>query len=266
METPSTSDLFACAVEAARAAGNHALANGSRRREVAAAFKHDVKLVLDSESQARAEQVIRHHFPSHAIIGEEGDTPAGDAVPSWIVDPIDGTVNFSHGLAHWCSSVAVRVGSRVVAGAVYAPALREMFTASAGEVARCNDRPIRVSDIARASDAIVLTGLEKTFEATQGTLEGLRSLALSVRKVRLMGAAALDICQVAAGRADGFYESGLYLWDVSAGALIVERAGGRAEKMNRVDAQRARYLITNGLIHGELRAVIEGTRASSTET
>ena len=109
MSTPSPADLLACAVEAARAAGHHAVKNESRRGEVAQSLAHDVKLNLDTECQRKAEAVIRNAFPNHAMLGEEGASDGDASGPLWIIDPIDGTVNFSHGLTYWCSSIAVQV-------------------------------------------------------------------------------------------------------------------------------------------------------------
>ena len=256
MTHPPLSDLLRVATEAARAAGNHARKNESRRREAAQTFKHDIKLILDQESQQQAERVISHHFPTHSILGEESERGEAGAGPQWIIDPIDGTVNFSHGLPYWCSSVAVRIGEQVVAGCVYSPVLGETFTASLDQPSRCNDKPIHVSDVREAAGAIAVTGLEKTFDTHQGTLEITRAVALRVQKIRLMGAAALDICQIAAGRAEAFFESGVYLWDVAAAALIAEQAGGKAELMERIPGGRFRYLITNGHIHDELRGIV----------
>ena len=256
MSIPSAADLLDCAVAAARAAGVHALQNENRRGEVAQSLAHDVKLNLDTECQHKAEQVIRRAFPDHAILGEEGGKEGDGKTPLWIIDPIDGTVNFSHGLSYWCSSIAVRVGEAMVAGAVYAPVLNELFTASTEQASQCNGRPISVSGLREMSGVLALTGLEKTFDAHLASLEVTRAVSVKVQKIRLYGAAALDLCQVAAGRAEAFFESGVYLWDVAAGGLIVERAGGRVEHLKKLDTYRTRYLSTNGHIHEEFKAIL----------
>jgi myo-inositol-1(or 4)-monophosphatase len=261
MSAPSPADLLACALEVARAAGRHALENRHRRHEVAQAFRHDVKLVLDMECQRRAESVILGAYPDHAILGEEGGAGASDGRPVWVVDPIDGTVNFSHGLPYWCTSIAAQVGGRTVAGVVYAPVLGDVFAATVDGPATCNGERLAVSDTADLAGALALTGLAKTFDTDQGALAVTRAVAEKVQKVRLLGAAALDICQVAAGHAEAFFESGLYPWDALAGVLIVERAGGQAEVLEQVDALRRAYLISNGRLHGALREVIMGARA-----
>src|ERR1700690_2741130 len=154
VKMPPASDLLACAVGAARAAGLHALQNEGRRGEVAQSLAHDVKLNLDTECQVKAEQVIRLAYPEHAILGEEGGAEGDAATPLWIIDPIDGTVNFSHGLSYWCSSIAVQIGGKMVAGAVYAPVLNELFTASSEQTACCNDEPISVSPISEISGVL----------------------------------------------------------------------------------------------------------------
>lgn len=249
-------DLLRCAVEAARAAGDHALNNVHRRQHVAQRFDHDVKLHLDLECQKQAEQVIHGAFPGHRVLGEEGGAFDADPEPLWIVDPIDGTVNFQHGLPLWCSSVAVRVGKDVVAGAVYVPMLDECYTASVQEPARCNGEPIRVSLTERLEDALVLTGLSKHIGKNLHTIDVLREVSLKVQKARIMGAAAVDLCHVACGRADGYFESGIYLWDVAAAGFIAQRAGARVEILEALSEVRFRYVCTNGKIHDALRDVI----------
>lgn len=144
----------------------------------------------------------------------------------WIIDPIDGTVNFFHGLPWWCSSVAVRVHGRVVAGAVYAPEVSMLFAAAVDQPSRLNDEVIRVSSIQRLADALIVTGSEKEMNPDHPPLATAQSLAPHVQKIRILGAAALDICQVACGSVDAFYQVGLYIWDVAAAGLIVEQAGG----------------------------------------
>jgi myo-inositol-1(or 4)-monophosphatase len=260
---PSSNDLLACAADAARAAGDHALRNVHRRNDVAQRFAHDVKLDLDLECQRKAEEVIRAAFPAHRILGEEDGTFDRDAAPLWIIDPIDGTVNFQHGMPLWCSSVAVRVGTEIVAGAVHVPAMREFYTATADGPALLNGEPIRVSEVARLEDALVVTGLSKHINTNLLAMDVLEAVSLKVQKARIMGAAAVDLCHVACGRADGYYESGIYLWDVAAAGLIARRAGGRAEVIEELSDVRYRYLCTNGRIQDELRQVLVAALARS---
>jgi myo-inositol-1(or 4)-monophosphatase len=248
--------LLNCAKAAARAAGDHAMASRHRCHEVAEMQQHDIKLILDSECQRKAEAAVHAVYPDHAIMGEEGDLAGGKDAPVWIVDPIDGTVNYFHSLPYWCSAVAVQVDGRTVAGVVYAPVLQEMFYAVAEGGAFCNDRPIRVSPAAKLSESIFMTGLTKSVELHVPSLRIIQTLSSRVQKIRMMGAAALDLCMVARGAAEGLFESGAYLWDSAAGQLIAEQAGGRFEVLSELTGNRRRYLCTNGRIHEELKGAI----------
>ena len=255
-EVPDTAGLLAACVEAARAAGDHAHRDIHRRGEVVQRSAHDVKLKLDQECQAKAEEVIRGAFPQHAILGEEGGAYVNSDEPLWIIDPIDGTVNFMHGLPLWCSSVAVRAGGRVVAGAVYLPVLRECFKARCEEPATLNGEPIRVSEVRSLGDAVVLTGLSKHIGKDPVTLSTFEAISLKAQKTRLMGAAAVDICHVASGQADGYVETGIHLWDVAAAGFIAERAGARVEVLERFSDVCFRYLCTNGRLHEKLLDIV----------
>lgn len=258
---PNFDALLECAVSAARAAGDHALSNYNRRHEVAERFAHDVKLRLDSESQRKAEAMIHRRFPDHRILGEESAVeglPPGSA-PLWIIDPIDGTVNFQHGLPLWCSSVAVQVEGRVVAGAVYLPEMKECYTAGLETPALCNDKPIHVSGTSAMSESLVLTGLSKNMALHPYTAQVVEAISHQVQKVRIMGSAAVDICHVACGKAEGYVETGIYLWDIAAAGLIAERAGAKTEMLEQLGEIRLRYLCTNGLIHEPLKRMVMDT-------
>ncbi|MBU0678300.1 MAG: inositol monophosphatase [Verrucomicrobia bacterium] len=254
MSDPSYTDYLETAIAAARAGGEHAYANQYRRNEVDEQFAHDVKLVLDRETQAVVEKVLRDRYPEHAILGEEGGE-ADDSRPTWIVDPIDGTVNYFHGMPIWCCSVAIQVDRRIVAGAVYVPPLNELYTATTDGPALLNGEPIGPSKVASLAEGMVATGLSKNVSAG-GVIDRLTRLSLSAQKVRIMGAAAVDICHVACGRADGYIDSGIYIWDVAAAGLIAERAGAQVEIIEYIDDMQFRYLCSNGLIHDDLKKII----------
>ncbi|MBN1268167.1 MAG: inositol monophosphatase [Kiritimatiellae bacterium] len=260
MKDPSLQELLDGAVSAARAAGDHALRHRDRRHEVAERTAHDVKLQLDRECQSVAEEVIHARFPSHAILGEEGTISKEPGAVCWIIDPIDGTVNFSHGLPQWCSAVAVRRGEEIVAGAVYVPAVGEMYTATIEEPARLNGEPIHPSTTPTLAEAMILTGLSKKMEENPLAFPQFEKLSRAVQKVRVMGAAALDICHVACGRADGYAESSIYLWDVAAAGLIARRAGARTEVLRQYSDVHMQFLCTNGRIHEQLKALVFGSR------
>jgi myo-inositol-1(or 4)-monophosphatase len=253
--------LLDVATAAARAAGRHALRHYARRTEAVRGFAHDVKLKLDVECQAVAEEAIRSRFPDHAILGEESATPAAPdrAVPYlWIIDPIDGTVNFTHGLPYWCCSVAVRRGRQTIAGAVFAPQCDELYTAAAGLPALCNGSVLRVSSVRKLGEAVVMTGLDQKVNPKMKRLALFRAIADRSQKARVMGAAALDLCRVAAGQADGYFEASIFTWDVAAAGLIIENAGGRTEVLGEPEPHRLLFMATNGHIHKELRTLIRG--------
>ncbi len=163
--------LLQCAIDTARNAGAHALKNSSRRDETIQVTQHDVKLKLDVECQEIAEACIRRVFPDHNILGEESDRTENKGQRTedrgsgsdylWIVDPIDGTVNFSHGLPIWCTSVALQYQGKTVAAAVYAPALNELYSTSTDQPASMNGQPIHVSSISSVAQSMIFTGIDR---------------------------------------------------------------------------------------------------------
>lgn len=256
-------ELLDCAIAAARAAGHHALSQSHRRGEVHARAAHDVKLALDHESQTRAAEAIHARYPTHTILGEEESVDRDPAQPRWIVDPIDGTVNYTHGMPFWCVSVAVEHEGRTLAGVVYAPELDELYTAMADQPALLNGAVLAVSAVDRLERALIMTDTNKEpydFPAGAALYEKLLHRA---QKVRVMGAAALDICRVATGTAEGYTALGIYPWDTAAAALILERAGGLFEVIEVLDNKRFRAICSNGRVHEELKAVFMETLAES---
>lgn len=229
-ESISPQRLLKTAERAARAGGEHALRNKARRRETLETFAHDLKLVLDLECQRVVERIVLSDFPDHGILGEENVRAAPADQYEWIVDPIDGTMNYVHDFPYWCCSVAVRRNGTMLAGCVFAPEYDAGYSATADGPALRNGEPIRVSETADLREAIVFTGISKHVRSPEELhFDVFRNLALSTRKLRINGAAALDLCHLAAGVADGFYETTLYLWDHAAAGLIAQRAGARLE-------------------------------------
>lgn len=254
MKTPSNEQLLDVCIEAARFAGGHALKNIHRRGEVAQSFDHDVKLVMDSECQRAAESFIHKHFPDHAILGEEGSIVKEHAF-EWIIDPIDGTANYTRGFPYWCCSIAVRRDSEVLAGCVFVPVFDECYTATIDGPALCNGEPIRASEVSSIGKATFFTGLTKDIDERAISFFG--DAARTAHKVRIMGAAAIDICHVACGRSDAFFEAGLYLWDVAAAGLIAERAGAVCTVWPRDEKHGVRFLCTNHHLHAAARELAE---------
>jgi myo-inositol-1(or 4)-monophosphatase len=201
--------------------------------------QHDIKLELDVTSQKLIEKNLRRSFPKVAFLGEEGSS--GDTASSvrWVVDPIDGTVNFTYSIPHACVSIALQEkqtqrstdryadGYVTTVGVVYDPFCEELWTATLGKPARLNGRVIRASRRRRMDEAIVSIGFSKSKESLATTLPCFMKLLPRVRKVRLMGSAALALTYVATGRFDAYIERGISLWDIAAGGLIIECAGGR---------------------------------------
>jgi myo-inositol-1(or 4)-monophosphatase len=254
MKIPSNKQLLDVCVEAARAAGLYALNNPHRRKEVAQSFDHDVKLVMDSECQRVAEAIIHSHFPDHAILGEEGSI-ANEHAFEWIIDPIDGTANYTRGLPSWCCSIAVRRDSEILAGCVFVPVLNECYTATVDGPAQCNGEPIQASPIPTLGKATFFTGLTKDIDPR--AISFFCEVARTAHKVRILGTAAIDTCHVACGRSDGYFEPGLYLWDIAAAGLIAERAGAVCTSYPRDEEHGVRFLCTNPQIHAAARRLVE---------
>ncbi len=214
------------ACDAAREAGALLRANFGGELAVDALHRHDIKLALDVESQKLIESRILAAFPGHAIYGEEGLAGDQGSETQWIVDPIDGTVNFFYGIPHFCVSIAMRRGGALQVGAVYDPMLDEMFAVDLEGPATRNGEPIRPSARDALEDAVVTVGFSKSSESIEAGLARYRAIAHRVRKTRMMGSAALALAYIACGRLDAYIEESISLWDIAAGQLMVERGGG----------------------------------------
>lgn len=227
---------LACAIDAARSAGKILRKNAGATKKVNEATQNDVKLELDVRCQKLIEKLVLKSFPHTAILGEEGLLGDQNSDYRWVIDPIDGTVNYAYGIPHACVSIALQevtpelIASRgsggAVIGVVYDPFQDELWTAIRGKSARLNGKKIHVSDRSELSEAIVGTGFAKEGKNLRKNLALFESLLPRVRKMRLQGSAALALTYVASGRYDGYAESGLRLWDIAAGKLILECAGG----------------------------------------
>jgi len=220
------------AIEAAAAAGKLLKQNFGTQLDVNAATHHDIKLALDEQAQQLITRVIHADFPDHCILGEEAITGNSQADVRWVVDPLDGTVNYFYNIPHYAVSIAAqqRVGDQweTVAGVVLDPELDELFTGAKGQPPALNGQPIRVSTRADLAQAVVSIGFFKNAETIRKSLANFQSLVGRVRNMRLMGAAALDVAYVACGRYDAYIEHGIKIWDICAGQLILEMAGGQA--------------------------------------
>ncbi len=217
------------AMAAAREAGALLRENFEADLDVNEMRAHDIKLALDVESQELIESRILETFPDHAIYGEEGIAGDQSSDTQWIVDPIDGTVNFFFGLPHFCVSIAMRVAGELKIGAIYDPMLDEMFAVDFEGPATRNGKPIQPSDRAKLAESIVTIGFSKSQDAIEAGLARYARIAHRVRKTRMMGSAALAMAYIACGRLDAYIEEQISIWDIAAGQLMLERGGGTVE-------------------------------------
>ncbi|NCY20657.1 inositol monophosphatase [bacterium] len=191
---------------------------------VDAAEQHDIKLELDRRIQEQIRKEILRVYSDHGFLGEEGGESAQPGQHEWVVDPIDGTVNLFYGIPHYAVSIACRLDGRTLAGAIYDPNRDEMFVSHAGGGSFCNGKSIRVASRIKLEEAILALGFSKGKATIQKCLQLYHHYGEKVRKLRAMGSAALDLAYVASGRLDAYIEQGVSIWDVAAGALLVDRS------------------------------------------
>ena len=225
----------------------------------------DLVTEVDLECERMCRALIAERFPAHDILAEELSDPAAcsSARCRWVFDPLDGTTNYAHGVPIFCASLALEIDGRTEVGAIYDPARQELFTAERGVGAFLNGVPLHVSSTGTVIDALLVTGFPYDVHQQTGDLVALFGAFLgTARAVRRLGAAALDLCYVAAGRFDGFWEQHLKPWDVAAGALIVEEAGGRVTGMDgsAFDPAAAHLVASNGHLHDQMLRVIREFR------
>lgn len=190
---------------------------------------HDIKLALDRETQDLITDILLEQFPEHAIYGEEGLAGNQDSDFQWIVDPIDGTVNYFYGIPHFCISIALRHKDELLVGVILDPALNELWTVEKGGPAYLNGKEISASPRTKLEESILFVGSGKTEAALEKGIERFKRASLRARKMRMMGSAALAMAYIATGRLDAYVESRISLWDIAAGKLLLEAAGGKTE-------------------------------------
>ena len=228
MSAPDPSPLLELATDLARRAGALALSMHSGLEG------HDTKSTptdVVTQADRACEQLlvdgIRAARPDDAVLGEEGASDDGSSGVRWVVDPIDGTVNYLYGLPQWAVSIGVEVGGSTLVGVVFDPAKDELWTAVRGQGAFLDDRPLRCSAAEELSQSLVATGFGYDARRRSAQADHLAHVLPLVRDLRRLGAGSLDLCGVAAGRVDAYYEQGLHPWDMSAGLLIAAEAGAR---------------------------------------
>ncbi|MCP5533176.1 MAG: inositol monophosphatase [Akkermansiaceae bacterium] len=193
------------------------------------ATHHDIKLALDKESQELITGILLGARDGDALYGEEGIAGNQESDRQWIVDPIDGTVNFFYGIPHFCVSIALRVKGEIVVGVIHDPMVGETWTVEKGSPAMLNGRPISASSRDTLEQSILFVGCGKDEEALRTGIERFRRASVRARKMRMMGSAALGMAYIACGRLDAYIESRISLWDIAAGQLLVETAGGKVD-------------------------------------
>jgi myo-inositol-1(or 4)-monophosphatase len=237
------------AEKAARAAGELLRQNFQQPLRVNSAHAHDIKLEIDVHTQELITKLLLEEFPGHALYGEEGIVGDQSSEHQWVVDPLDGTVNYFYGIPHFCVSIALRVRSEIMVGVIYDPIREEMWAGQKGETPKLNGRHFHVSDRADLAEAVISVGLAKTGETIDANLPLLRQMIHRVRKCRVLGSAALDMAYVACGRFDAYIERGISLWDIAAGWLLVENAGGTVDLRPREDMKDKYSIVaSNGVI------------------
>jgi len=252
--------FLATAVEAVIRAGDLQMAKFGTGVRVDKKGAIDLVTEVDVEVERMFRAMVAERFPDHDVLAEEFTTAPTGATHRWIFDPLDGTTNFAHGVPIFCASLALEIDGEVVLGAVYDPNRNELFTAEVGQGSRLNGRPLRVSTNGTVLDSMLVTGFPYHVQQDPDAFLKVFSQVLRhARAVRRLGSAAIDLCWVAAGRMEGFWEESLKPWDTAAAALILQEAGGRVTGMDGGPwkPERPDILGTNGLIHDELLQIVQ---------
>lgn len=257
--------LLATAVEAALAAGRIQQQYFRQSPLITKKGRIDLVTAADLSVEREFRALIAERFPSHGVLGEEaaaGQQPV-DAPFRWIIDPVDGTTNFAHGVAFFCVSIALEIHGRVEIGVVFDPVAGELFTAERGSGARLNGVPIRAVPCVDLVDALLCTGFPYTIrEDRRRQIAVFGAFLEEAQAVRRIGSAALDLCYVACGRFDGYWEEKIHLWDVAAGALIVQEAGGVVSGMDGtpLDPFAGHIVASSAPLHQPMLDVIRQAR------
>ncbi len=253
--------MLSIASQIARDAGDFLRNHFGKVQQVKKAETHDIKLQIDVDCQRLIETQLLKAFPKHSIIGEEESYGDSQVEYRWVVDPLDGTVNYNHGIPHFAVSIALQQsnpkaksasifgGYELQLGVVYDPMRDELFTTEKGKGTYLNGHPIFVSQRSRIEEAILALGFSKSEESIQRGLPHFQRLIRTARKLRMMGSAALDLAYIACGRLEAYSEFKVQLWDIAAGILMVEEAGGRVELEQAPDQPHSfKILASNGKV------------------
>ena len=250
------------AIEVARDAGNLLLEKFGRITAITK--KGDINLVTEADlaSEELIIERIRSYHPKHSILAEEGGdvvTIGGGSTWKWIIDPLDGTTNYAHGYPCFCVTLALEHDGEIVLGVTYDPTRNETFAAEKGRGATLNGKPIRVSATEKLSEALIVTGFPYDFKHRENFTRHITEFMLSSRGVSRDGSAAIDMAYVACGRFDGFWEEGLNPWDVAAGKLLIEEAGGAITYYDgsKFSIYKPPICASNGRLHDQMLEVLK---------
>ncbi len=247
------------AVSAAKTAGSLLLENFPGKREISYKGRINIVTEMDVQSEKIIVSRINKEFPDMSILAEEGTDKINNSKYRWIIDPLDGTVNYAHNFGFWCVSIALEERNKgIIVGAVYAPYLNELYTALKGSGAELNKKPLQVSSVNELEKSFIATGFPYDIKETQNSIVYFNKFLLKAQAIRRVGSAAIDLCYVASGKFDGYWEMGLYPWDTAAGILILEEAGGNVSDFSgrKFTPYKKEILATNGLIHSEMMEVL----------
>jgi myo-inositol-1(or 4)-monophosphatase len=248
-------------IQAARRAGALLRQRVDSIREVRHKSAVDLVTDVDLASEQEICATLQAAFPTHTILAEEGGVRGGSETRfRWIVDPLDGTTNYAHGFPFFCVSIGLEVEGRLTLGVAYAPSLDELYVAEAGRGALRDDRPIQVSRTAELSQSLLATGFPYDRAQFPRALHSFEVMSLNSQAVRRAGSAVLDLCYVACGRLDGYWEHAVRPWDVAAGALIVREAGGTvtATDGSPFEVDAGQVLASNGRLHQAMISTLGG--------
>ena len=263
---------LATAIEAVLRAGDIQMAAVGGELRIEKKSEIDLVTQIDLEVEREFRALVAERFPGHAVLGEEFEEAGQrEQVPEfcWVFDPLDGTTNYAHGLPIFCASLALEIRGSPAVAAVYDPTRRELFTAVRDEGAWLNGRPLRVSPAEALVNSLLVTGFHYgVHRDPREVLALFEAFIRRARAVRRLGSAALDLCYTACGRFDGFWERKLQPWDISAGALIVQEAGGTVTTLDGLafHSRAGSVLATNGRIHDQMLKVVLGTAGDVHET
>ena len=254
--------MLTVAIEAAREAGRFLKYSVGKVRNIEVKQGEVRNLVseIDKGSEERIISIIRRHYPAHAILAEEGGGSASSSEYKWIIDPLDGTTNFLHGVPIFSVTIAIERKGEIVGGVTYDPNADELYTAERGSGAYLNGKRLRVSESSELVNSLLVTGFPYDLAARPGrTVEHFIRFLMEARGVRRLGSAALDLAFVAAGRFDGFWEVYLNPWDMAAGSLLVTEAGGKVSgyEGGPLDLYAKRIVASNGRIHERMVELLQ---------